>query len=213
MSEPDSAPRKESTGCLFKGCLGVLVVALGLLAAFGWGAYTLYQQVYELTSDQPGEVPAFTPDPQTWADFQRRWESATARWQAGQPATLKVNGDDLNNLLYYGLPKDDNPRRFFLEIKDKTVRLHASVRLDGIEGYQGRYFNGVVQMVPMVQDGFFFLDVTEINTGSLKAPPQLMRTQQYFDWASWLDRLGLRQKLDLADKVEIKDGTLILQKD
>lgn len=211
MSEP--AKKDGTEGCLWKGCLGVILVALGLGAAFGWGAYSLYQQAWELTADHPAAVPTFTPDAEKAASFQRRLRAAASNWEQGKSATLEVTGADLNNLLDHQAALDHVVGDYFFEIQDGEIFMHTSVPLHWMEGYEGRYFNGVIGLRPKLDDGRFFLEISHLRSGELSAPPQIMETIKYFDWTAWLDRLGLRQNLDRLDSARVEGKVLILRKD
>jgi len=145
---------KEAAGCLWKGCLGVIVVGVLLSLAFAWGAYSLYSQMAELTSDEPGMVPEHIPDPEVWKAFQERMNATTVQWQAGQPAMLEVTAEDLNNMIQLGV-EQQTVGKYFYEIKDGTVKMHVSVPLTWIEGQKDRYFNGVIGMVPKIENGQF----------------------------------------------------------
>lgn len=204
---------KEVSGCLWKGCLGVIVVAVLLSFAAVWGAYSLYSQMAELTSSEPGEVPVHAPNPEAWAAFQERMNAATAQWQAGQPATLEVTADDLNNLFQFTPGQQDVVGKYFYAIQDGEVKLHMSVPLTWIDGMENQYFNGVVGMIPKLEDGQFSLEITSMKAGDLEAPPQFMQTQKYFDWSGWLDQLGLLKELNQLDSLQVQDNKLILRKD
>ncbi|MEM1058349.1 MAG: hypothetical protein AAGK14_03795 [Verrucomicrobiota bacterium] len=210
MSADQAKPEKEPSGCLLKGCLGVLVVGAFLLVAFGWGAYTLFEQVKSLAYTEPAPVPEFQVRPEVWESFDRRWQEAAEEWQAGRPATLAVSQDDLNTLIQHGLRESGSPAKLYAQIEGGAVRLQTSAPLDWIQGYEGLYFNGTLELVPRMTDGEFFIELKGMEAGSVKAPPQFMETQKYFDWASGLDELGLRQPLDLLDRIEIRDGQLLL---
>lgn len=204
---------KEAKGCLWKGCFGLILVGVLLSFAFGWGAYSLYTQMAELTSSKPGSVPEHTADPAAWQAFQARLQAASDKWQAGQPATLEVTSDDLNNMIQLSAEQQEVIGKYYYEIKDGQVLLHVSVPLTWIEGMEGQYFNGLVSMVPQVQDGHFSLEITGLQAGELEAPPQFMQTQKYFDWTAWLEQLGWKENLNLIDALEIQNGKLILRKD
>lgn len=203
---------KEASGCLWKGCLGVIVVGVLLSLAFAWGAYTLYSQMAELTSNEPAPVPEHLPNPEAWQAFQKKMNVATTQWQAGQPATLEVTAEDLNNTIQLGV-EQQTVGKYFYEIKNGEVKMHVSVPLAWIEGQEDRYFNGLIGMVPKIENGQFLLEITTLRNDLGDAPPQFMETQKYFDWTGWLEQIGWKEQLNALDSLEIEEGKLILRKD
>jgi hypothetical protein len=147
--EPTASTSQKSArrGCLFYGCLTLVIVGLGLVALFGVGIYLSVQEVKKLTSTDPVPVPAYNVKPGEVEAIDkkvREFEQAAA----GAPARLELSAADLNALL----ASRGGEGKAFVRIEGQLVHLDGSFRFPDLpwpaSALAGRYLNGSIGLRP-----------------------------------------------------------------
>ena len=147
------APPRKGLGCFGRGCLILLVflivLAIACFAGVYWGLHrhsALFYGNYWLAKTRsiakaPTPVPEFNASNQQIQLVQERWQDFEQKTRAGQPAEIELSADDINALI---ATSDDVRGKVFASIDGDQLRLQASLRIGGVLGRPGYYFNGDV---------------------------------------------------------------------
>jgi len=107
----EAPPTKKGLGCFARGCLILvffgIVLALACFAGFYWGGYqhsAIVHAIYWLgktrsIGEAPAAVPEFAASDEQIQAVQERWQDFEQKSRAGQPAEIKLTGDDINSLI------------------------------------------------------------------------------------------------------------------
>jgi hypothetical protein len=154
---------KKPKGCLFWGCLTVIVIGVfgaALVGLAGFGLYSRLPQVVEwaagYTETAPRPLPAAAAAPGQAEQLQRQLSAFRAALDEGKPAQLTLTADDMNILI--ASDKDLSPLKdkVHVWIRNEEVGADFSVPLDDLFNHfdkawldflklqplQGRYLNG-----------------------------------------------------------------------
>ncbi len=211
MKGPSPRPPR---GCLFYGCLTLIVmmslVVLGLFLAYRYFLGT----VEEYTETSPRPMPKVEmPAEQVQALKQEVEDFRKAVEEPGdEPRRLVLTSDGLNALI-----ADRDPRAadwVHLEIVGDRLTGEISIPLEelGFAPLRGRYLNGKATFHVSLRDGQFVVTIDTVEVKGRPLPePVLSRLRRENLAENIKTDLETAEKLRNLDRLEIKDGTLILE--
>jgi hypothetical protein len=205
--EAASEPAPKSRGCLFWGCLTVVVLFLSMAGCVGVGLYMMRQR---FTSPTPEPVPQYQAKPGEYQEVQERITSFNQNSKEGKPARLELTADDLNALI------SQDPRwkairgNAFVRIAGDSLLLDVSMPLDRVPGFRGRYLNGSLGIRPQLADGRLrlYVESAKANDRPLQGPAlEALRQRDLLEDTKDPRVLDFARK---AKTLEVRDGKLIL---
>lgn len=203
-------PQPKRRGCLFWGCLVLLIVFLAIGSCIGIVYYRLRDS---WTSPEPVPIPRYTLKPGEYEKVEKKLAAFGQAAEEVKPATLELSADELNALIAGKENLKKLNGKVAVKIEGDKVLLDASIPLDEapLPFLKGRYFNGTLATKLSLKDGSLMLS-PESATVKDKAVPK-----EFLDQIRTMDLLhqgaGGETKLDFLEKVktvEIRDGKVIV---
>jgi hypothetical protein len=155
-------------GCLFGGCLIVILIMMIGAGTIGYIGYSYYMtQLNKYTSPQPAELPKFDVTPEEASAVQKRLEDFKAALDRNEsPEALVLTAEDINTLIN---SNEELKGKLYVTIADGELSAEASIPADMVPGGKGRYFNGKVSLKASLENGVLIvtLDEAEVNGESL----------------------------------------------
>ncbi len=210
-------------GCLFYGCIGVLVVGAlvgALLAILSVVAYRFSSRMVErYTATAPDPVPVVKlPEPRIQS-IEERVNAFEDAAEAGDAATLNLTAEELNALI----ARDPNLRgRVAVDIEGDLMQGQLSFPLEELGlpniilgGLKGRYLNGMATFTPTLNpDGTIGVQIDDLTVKGQPVPDEFLKKLNEpgsairFD----LDETGNKSRaLRRLKEIEVRDGRLILK--
>lgn len=173
-------PKRESRGCLGKGCLTLVIFLLLLVVAFLIGGYVGVR--YVVTSTEPRPIPQVETSEAELQAVQTRWEEFKTTLEnpvvvppaTTEPGTVAVptptpgnrivlTASEINQLLAAGRKTRG---KAFVSIDNNIARIQVSYPLDKA-GFQGRFVNGILQIKPAPDGNPRNAEITEVSMGGV----------------------------------------------
>lgn len=129
-------PKKKGCGCIAKGCVVMLILAVVFVGVLVWGGKRVISSLRSYASTTPVSVPAE-------AGTQDEYQALIKRLNdfKGGGKKLELTAHDINLLIAFS-PEWSNLRgRIRADIDNDVIGLNGSLPLDGI-GISGEYLNG-----------------------------------------------------------------------
>ncbi|AMV37756.1 hypothetical protein [Planctomyces sp. SH-PL62] len=185
-SFPGYDPEPRRRGCLFYGCVVVVVLSVLLMLALALGAFLAYRTAIRYrdlyTATAPVELPKLGL---TEADRERAVARMTAfrdAVEAGEDVMpLVLTSDDLNALI------QESPRlkdRIYLTLEGDKIRAKVSFPLAEIQDLsftRGRYLNGEADLKAVVKDGVLSLEFDSMVADGKELPEVVCDTLSQSD--------------------------------
>lgn len=175
---PSQKPKK---GCLFYGCLTIAILSLAVLVGGGLGMFLLYKKaesfVDQWASLEPMELPAVHYTEADREQFEARLKTfIDGLGQEGSPATLTLQGEDLNMLLASAKNGSTLTERVRARVEGNQVRGHVSVQLGDLQApfFRDRYVNGEVALTVSLQNGRLIVQVAELVVNGTPLPEEYL---------------------------------------
>ena len=215
---PDSTldgTAKKPRGCMFYGCIVLIVLSvLGLLAT-GATVYTAYyyynKLVQEYTATTPMTLPPLAITDEDRKSIDDRWKTFHEAADRGEAAELEITANDINALI------SENPDlkgTVFVSIEGSEVGGKISFPLSktGLPGLSGRFFNGNATFTVTLEDGYLEAHLKSVEVNG-KTPPADFMTQlsneNLLKDAKFDDKT--REKMRKIESLTVKDGKIILK--
>ena len=180
-SAPLPAPRKR--GCLFYGCITVIVIGLLIAAVLVAGYFAVKRfatrTINDYTETNPAPIEVVTYAPEDRTALQKRLDTFNKALDAGKAGEeIVLSAADINALI------SDNPQlkgKLYLIIEDDTVKGRVSVPLSDILSQKqlealkltGRYLSGVATFRAGVTNGALDVHLEDILVRDKELPSLL----------------------------------------
>ncbi|HEV3163976.1 MAG TPA: hypothetical protein VGZ22_08075 [Isosphaeraceae bacterium] len=217
MQDPlfdETAPKEKRRGhgCLFYGCITLIVLlVVGGLAVF-LGLRALYNKAYEFTEDKPMVFPKLQLSEEERAAVKKRFDDFKAAVKEGKPAEpLVLDSDDCNALIQSG--EDNSLRdRVYVKIEGDEIKGQVSWPLDGIPGMKGRFANGEADFKVSLVNGLLVATIDSLSVKGKPLPPEVMAGLRGKNLAEDMNKDPENVKaLEKLESIEVKDGKIIIK--
>ena len=223
---PPPPPPRKGIGCLGIGCILAGILFLFLLGLLGGAGYWLYTRVLDLTSLTRGDIPAFTDTYNVYAGAVKKIVEFQNEMKEGQPATLRLNADELNAL--FARDPDTLQANIFVyfTLTKDAARVQVSVPIERLtrDELHGRYanfdstftvaFDPYNKAVVLTPETFIVTDHVIIGENARGYPVVNSMIGPRFS-AGTTQELGKSplgaEFLARAKVIEIKDGELVIE--
>lgn len=198
-----------------RGCLIWLAAILGLIllmTAIGVGLvlHKARQLRNEYTDTTPLQVPVVTPSPQRARELAREYDTMKGAIKEGKQETFVLSADDLNQMLAAVDDADPLRGRVLFAIEDDRLKATASVPLDMIPGFQGRFLNGNFDLDLRCENGVLEIYAHQVTVNGKPFPPALMSQLRSRNLAQELYKNPEAvDKLKNIESLKIENGKLV----
>ncbi len=206
---------KRRKGCVFYGCLSLLVLfVVGLLAVYIGAQIGLRKLAANYTSKTPLEIPKVVQTSSDLAALEERIlnfiKSADQRAASGP---FELSAKELNGLVQTKQPALEALGNFAIELAPSEVRAQMSIPLDslGRSAFKGRFLNGeIILGIALTNDALNF----EVKSFTVKGKPLpailVAQFQSKAFLASVNDNPEVQKLASRLEKIEIKEGSVLL---
>ena len=208
--------QKPKKGCLFYGCLTLVVLSLAVLVGGGLGLYLLYQKaeafVEQYASTEPAPLPEvrYTQDDQQL--FDERLKIFAGGLAEGKPTVpLVLKGEDLNMLLAASEDLAVLAQGVRMKVEGDELKGSVSLKLGdlGAPFYKDRYINGEASFRVSLAEGRLTVSPTQIVVNERPIPEDVLKAIREHNFAEGANQNPeFARTLDQLDSIEIKDGTV-----
>jgi hypothetical protein len=209
-----SQPKPAGRGCLFYGCLSLVVlVIVVLLTGYLTIRYAVNTMIENYTDDAPQQFEAVEISDEERTDLMNRVaEFNAAKGKTNEPVLLTLTARDINALIAREAELRDRVR---VSIEDDRLTARATLPLEPFSGIpflsklKGRHLNGSFQVGVGLQNGVADISVVsaEVN-GTAVAQTILDEIQKDPSFQRMLNDPEVRTKLNQLDWIEIKEDRI-----
>ena len=214
MSNPANPPKKR--GCLFYGCLSVLVLGI-CIVVFGLIGLNLAKKKFlalraEWTDLTPQAIETVTYPPPQREELQARVAKFKQALDAGKLGEeLVLTATDLNVLIG---ENPDTKGRLFVTVDGDRFKAKVSIPLQDIGPLKlsGRYLNGEAVLRVALENKMLDVRVDSVEVRGKPLPDFIMKEFKKNNLAKDFNADPDHQKeLDKFDSLHIKDGKIIIK--
>jgi hypothetical protein len=213
---PPEAPRVGPTpaklGCLGKGCIFVAIVMLIFAGALGFGAYSMYRQLYDMTSAEPAAVPVHAASQTQAQEVGRRYRAFVDLVQQGRAGNIRLTAQDMNTLIAVDPALEGVKGKVYFCIQDNLMRIQTSVPMGDTPFVKGRYLNANIALKLFIESGQVTIEPTAVEANGKKMPPQFLKALQGLRWSETLRKEPeIARILDQIKTLKIEDNALVVE--
>jgi hypothetical protein len=209
---PPALPQKKKHGCLFYGCLTVLILALvGGLTVFFGARYVIKSLVNNYTEASPLALPPVNLTQAQQDALKSKIDAFKAALDGKVSAPpLVLSSDEINALIAW---EPALKGRAHVAIEDNQVKATVSIPLDklALPGVKGRYLNGTATLNVVLVNGQLFVTAQSVEVKGNPLPEQFMAGLRSKNLAADVTRNpDTAAAIAKIESLEIKDGQVII---
>ncbi|MBM3822693.1 MAG: hypothetical protein FJ404_07405 [Verrucomicrobia bacterium] len=207
------APQKSGRGCVFYGCLTLLILAvLGSLGAYFGVRYAVKSLVNRFTDDHPASIPKATISETDWTSLQQRLAQFNQALESGSGGEdLVLTPLEINSLIARENGLAFLKDRVFVNLDGSEIKARLSMPLDEL-GLKGRYFNGSAGINLSLVDGVLSATLTAAEVKGMNIPAEFMEKLKKENLAkdAYKDPRNVEQ-IRKFQSIEVKDGRITIK--
>jgi len=210
--------KRKGPGCLFWGCLGVVVLVVGGLIGLVVGAGMLGNYVVtNYTSDAPLEISTTAYGEPEMEELRNRVDSFADALDRGEdPGVLELTAADLNALVFEEFEDHHGKGAIRFDIDDSVVTGQISIPLDDPEvpeELRDRYINGTALFEINLVDGRLFVTIDSLKIGSKELPEWIMTDLRSKNIAEEIlvENPDLRESVAKFESIKVDDGKVLIK--
>ncbi len=213
---PDEKPKR---GCLFYGCITMIVLAIVGTIVLVIASYSIYRYIINTavayTETAPMPLPKSEMPPEQYEALKARVEAFEKALDDGEAAELQLTGDDINAII----ANDENYEEFrdtiFVSIDGDEVKGKLSFPLSKITGQselKDRYLNGEAGLKISLANGLLLVTVQELTVKGEPVEEQAMQQLRQKNLAeSAYNDAEAAAKIQRFESIVVKDGTITVK--
>lgn len=208
----EDEPRRH--GCLFYGCITLIVLAvLALIMLFLIYRWWM-QQVNQYTDDKPVTFPQLTMPAEEQKEVKKRFDDfITAVKEGKETEPLVLTSDDCNALIQ-GSEEGELRDRVHINIEGDAIKGQVSLPLNELPlpGMSGRYLNAEAAFKVSLENGVLIATIDQASVKGKPLPPQFiegMRSQNLAKDA-YKDPENA-EAIAKLESIQVKDGKIIVK--
>lgn len=208
-------PPKTGRGCLFYGCITLIVLTVlavaGIVALGYFGMRMVKGMVNEYTEPNPMTLPVVkisSDDAQKTKLKVMTFKSAIERGE--EPAPLTLTAQEINGLI--GTEPDYQQLRgkVYVTIENDIVKGQISIPMADL-GFPGRYLNGSAVFNIFTDESGLNIFINDFEVGGKRPPQAVMEQMKRQNMAANFENQPQNQKLVRAIKrIDVKDGAITI---
>ena len=204
-------PEKKGHGCVFYGCLTLVVLVVLFIA----GGYYLYQTALNrFTDTAPRELPVVEVSEEDWRALDERVKGFTEAIdkKVEGPVTLTLTTEDLNAMIAKDPDLKELAGKVHAAIDGEEIKVNLSLPLDDL-GYPGRYFNGSAKLKVSFEDGKLNLKIREAETKGNPIPAPIVKMLEEKNLVGEVSKDPEANKdLNKLESIKVDDGKIVLKR-
>jgi len=199
-------------GCLFWGCLTLVILALLGMAGVGIMVFQVRKLAYSVTDTQPVDIPVAKPNEEEAEELKAKAEGLAEAVEQNRAKTFKFTENELNGLVAV-LPDAKVLRgKAAFHIQGDTLQAEASVPLDQFPGMSGRYLNGKLALDVRCENGILEVFAKDVVVKGEPLPQQFREKLAQENLAKEIyNEPKAREALKNIDYIRVEDGKLIIR--
>lgn len=209
MYDNEQPAAKPRHGCLYYGCLTLIVIAVLIVIGVFLALRGLYKKVESYTAEAPTPMPAVKMPEDEREALRTRVAAFRKALEAQEPTEpLVLTSDDLNALI------DDNPNfrgHAHVDIVGDEIKGQISLPLEKF-GFKGRYLNGSGTFRVSLENGVLIVTLDSMEVKGQPVPESFMANMRKENLAKDAykdpDHAAMLRKFQ---SVEVKDGKVIIK--
>lgn len=217
VPQPASPERSNVKGCLFYGCLSVVIlsflVAVGLFFAGRYALNKFKGVMQEYTQTQPEPLAPVLLTTEQKAELRARVDTFRSQLDAGVAQPLELNADEANQLIAGSQASGPLAKHFRIRLDGSTLLGTASIPLDemGPISLPGRFLNGEAAFGISLSEGRLNVRLQDFKVQGKSLPPEILQAMRS---ANFGDKMGtdpnLAPWLEKLSAIEIRDGKILI---
>jgi len=205
---------KRRKGCMFYGCLGGLIVLLGIVLAGLIGLHYAKKMYYEFTDSQAMPLPEVKLSQPEIEQLRHRVDDFNEAVRTGKHTRpLTLSGDEVNALIATDKDFQQLKSKFYVTIEEDKLKAQMSVPLDelGLHIFKGRYLNGSGSFAIRFRNGFLYLNAQDIRVKGKPLPDVYSQSIQKQNLARDVNSdPKATDALKRIESIEVKNGELVI---
>lgn len=202
-------------GCVFYGCLSLVVIfVFGLLAIYIGAQFGLRKLAANYTSPSRLEIPRLVYSREEATSLEERIARFTNPNNSGAEAVpLELSAGDLNWLLQSKQPALEKVGGFSMQLATNGARALISIPLDnlGRSALKGRFLNGEAVINVELNQGVLHFEVKSFTVNGKPLPAILLAQFQSKEFLAAVNNDPKVQQLAATiSRLEIKNGKVLL---
>lgn len=208
LYEKPAKPR----GCLFWGCITVVILVVLAGAGIGIATHKMVKYAKGFTSNSPVEIPVYEPSEGEYESVQKRIEEFKNAVESGMSdVELVLTGNDINAIIASDEDWAKLREKAYVKIEGDKITVDVSMPLEGIPWFSGCYLNGSAVIKASMESGLLFVTLDQIEVNGEPLPEKFMSQLRGKNLAK--DMYEDKEKMELISKVKdvrVEDGKLVL---
>jgi len=212
-----SQAKPAGRGCIFYGCLSLVVLVLVLLlTGYLTIRYVLNTGIEAYTDSSPEQFePVAISQTERDGLLKRVGEFNEAKGKTNQPVQLTLTDQEINALIAEGKDNEGLRDRVRVKLNGDELMARATIPLEQFSGYpfmshlKGRHLNISFGVGVALEDGIAKVEIVSAEVKGTPMPKEILdalKNQTAFQKA--LNNPEIRKKLNQLDWIKIKDGHL-----
>jgi hypothetical protein len=200
-----------NNGCLFYGCLSVIIIAVLLFVGSIFGYYHLKSQliakITPLLSSEPLTVAVQTLSPAEYSNLKGEYDKQVRALEANKSASFKLSATDINTLIAQ--------HNFFEGVKDRAFVTMSgdAMKVDFSIPIIDKYLNGfvVIKFKPL-DDGTPAMKITDLHFNQGEVPDDInIALNSFFATYIPLSQKHKEEGSVYVEKFTIENGILLAE--
>ena len=216
-------PARKKRGCLFYGCLTLVILAILIGVAGFFAVRYALNKVTALIEQYTDPAPVALPQAELSAGDYEQLQGRLAEFQEAldgrkEGPPLALTAAELNALIANHPSTKEWKDRLRVTIDGDQVKGQVSLPLDGIANMpflsrlKGRYLNGSTVLKASLENGLLDVHMMSLETKGVKPPEEIMAQLRAENLAKGLqNQPEIAANLRKLESLEIKDGVVTLR--
>ena len=215
MNDSGSTPTGgKRRGCLFYGCLTMVVLALLLCVAAYFTVRLVKNQIYSWTDSAPVKLPKVEMTENEFSALSQRVKAFSDAMDQGKAAVPLVLTDrDINALIARAPNGRDWADKIHVSLDGDQIKGQVSFPLDQLVPFgKGRYLNGEATLRVSLENGVLHVTVQEVKARGKALPEVFMKEMRKQDFAQQvLQDPKSAEAVKKLESIQVQDSRLTIK--
>jgi len=206
---------KKGLGCLFYGCLTVVILGIFVMAGITFGIWKLKEFALSYTDTMPREFAGVSIPTEKVAEFSERIDAfSTAVKEGKNTGPLVLTAEEVNALIYGHMGFKELKGGIQVSFSDDKIKGQVSIPLDkllfGLG--EGRYLNGSASFNVSCENGVLIVALDSLEVKGKQVPEIIMSQFRNENLAKDLYKdVESAKMIKRLKRIQVRDGKLIIE--
>lgn len=209
------ASESRSKGCLFYGCLTLVIVAIaGVIGGYFAVRMGIEALAGKYTSATPLTLPKSELADTEYEQLKTRLKAFTDALDRTNAFALTLTGDEINALITRHPDFKDFQGTIHVAIGSNAVNGTISIPLErfGWSALKGRYLNGKAGLKAAIANGTLIVTLDSLEVNGKPVPAQFMQQMRVQNLAEEVNKdPASAETFRKIESIDVKDGRLVIQ--